>query len=110
MGHISGLPDFESAFSYGVYRETPTDERFLQRLLSLPIASPPGEKWSYSNTNYWLLARVIERVSGIAYAQFMQDHVFAPLGMKSTLEGGEARPGARTSAPTRRFGRNTEVR
>jgi CubicO group peptidase (beta-lactamase class C family) len=84
MGHISGLPDFESAFSYGVYRETPTDEEFLQRLLSLPIASLPGEKWSYSNTNYWLLARVIERVSGITYAQFMQDHVFAPLGMKST--------------------------
>lgn len=84
MGHISGLPDLESAFSYGVYRETPTDEEFLKRLLSLPIASPPGEKWSYSNTNYWLLARVIERVSGKTYAQFMRDHVFAPLGMTST--------------------------
>jgi CubicO group peptidase (beta-lactamase class C family) len=84
MGHISGLPDFESAFSYGVYRQTPTDEEFLQRLLSLPIDSPPGEKWSYSNTNYWLLARVIERVSGTTYAQFMLEHVFAPLGMTST--------------------------
>ena len=84
MSHISGLPDFEDAFGYGVYRETPSDEEFLKRLLTLPIESEPGKKWKYSNTNYWLLAHVVERLSGVTYAQFMQERVFGPLGMKST--------------------------
>ncbi|MBK6787730.1 MAG: beta-lactamase family protein [Betaproteobacteria bacterium] len=57
LGHISGLPDFEEAFGYSVYRETPSDTDFQKRLLRVPIASEPGEKWAYSNTNYWLLAR-----------------------------------------------------
>lgn len=84
LGHISGLPDLEDAFGYGVYRETPSDADFLKRLLDLPIEFEPGKKWSYSNTNYWLLARVIERASGQTYAQFMQERIFTPLGMRST--------------------------
>lgn len=84
LTHTSGLPDLEAAFGYGVYRETPGDAEFLARLTALPIDFAPGERWSYSNTNYWLLARVIEQVSGQDYGAFMQRHVFAPLGMKST--------------------------
>jgi CubicO group peptidase (beta-lactamase class C family) len=84
LGHISGLPDFEEAFGYGVYRETPTDSEFQKRLLGLPILQKPGKEWSYSNTNYWLLARVVEQVSGQTYAQFMHERVFAPLDMQST--------------------------
>ncbi|MBS1133000.1 MAG: penicillin-binding protein [Burkholderiaceae bacterium] len=84
LGHISGLPDFEEAFGYGVYRETPSDAEFQKRLLDLPIEFEPGKKWSYSNTNYWLLARVIEQASGQTYAQFMQERIFTPLGMNST--------------------------
>lgn len=81
MSHTSGLPDFEEAFDYGVYRETPSDDDFLKRLLELKIAAKPGTKWEYSNTGYWLLARAIEKVSGTTYAQFMQERVFTPLGM-----------------------------
>ncbi len=84
MTHTSGLPDLEDAFTYGVYRETPTDADFQKRLLALPIDFEPGEKWAYSNTNYWLLARVIEKLSGLSYADFMQQRLFTPLGMRST--------------------------
>lgn len=84
MAHISGLPDFESAFGYDVYRETPSDADFQKRLIGLPIDFEPGEKWSYSNTNYWLLARVVERLSGRPYAQYMQEQIFGPLGMTAT--------------------------
>jgi D-alanyl-D-alanine carboxypeptidase len=84
LGHISGLPDLEESFGYDVYRETPTDAQFQQRLLKLPIQQKPGKKWSYSNTNYWLLARVIEQITGQAYSQFMHERVFAPLDMKET--------------------------
>ena len=84
LGHISGLPDLEESFGYDVYRETPTDEEFQRRLLKLPIQQKPGKNWSYSNTNYWLLARIIEKTSGQTYAQFMHDRIFAPLGMQHT--------------------------
>jgi CubicO group peptidase (beta-lactamase class C family) len=84
MAHVSGLPDLENAFGYAVYREKPTDEAFLKRLLALPIEAAPQTKFAYSNTNYWLLARVIERVSGQSYDGFMQNEVFGPLQMKST--------------------------
>jgi CubicO group peptidase (beta-lactamase class C family) len=84
MSHTSGLPDFEEAFDYGVYRETPTDDDFLKRLLDLKIEAKPGTKWEYSNTGYWLLARVIEKLSGMTYAQFMQERIFTPLGMTAT--------------------------
>jgi CubicO group peptidase (beta-lactamase class C family) len=84
LGHISGLPDFEEAFGYGVYRQTLADSEFQTRLLSLPIASEPGEKWAYSNTNYWLLARVIETVSGQTYNQFVRERIFSPLSMNSS--------------------------
>lgn len=84
MAHVSGLPDFENAFGYAVYREKPSDEDFLKRILELPIDAAPQTQFSYSNTNYWLLARVIERVSGQSYDAFMQSEVFGPLGMKST--------------------------
>lgn len=63
---------------YAVYREKPNDEDFLQRLLALPIEAAPQTRFAYSNTNYWLLARVIERVSGQRYDAFMQSEVFGP--------------------------------
>lgn len=84
LWQVSGLPDLEAAFGYGVYRETPTDAEFQSRLVALPLDFAPGEKWAYSNTNYWLLARVVERTTGLTYARFMQERVFAPLGMRST--------------------------
>ncbi|MEP6740401.1 MAG: serine hydrolase domain-containing protein [Caldimonas sp.] len=91
LTHSSGLPDLESAFGYGVYRETPTDEEFSRRLFALPIDFKPGDKWAYSNTNYWLLARVIERIGGSSYADFMQRHIFEPLAMTSTRSALPAR-------------------
>ena len=84
LTHTSGLPDLEEAFGYGIYRETPTDADFLRRLAALPIEFEPGEKWHYSNTNYWLLALVIEKLTGLSYSEFMQRNIFTPLGMTST--------------------------
>jgi CubicO group peptidase (beta-lactamase class C family) len=50
----------------------------------LPLEFTPGARWSYSNSGYILLGAVIERVSGQSYSAFLQDHIFAPLGMRDT--------------------------
>lgn len=49
-------------------------------------AYPAGYWWSYSNSNYTLLARMIERVSGMTYDRFLEQSLFAPLKLKSTSE------------------------
>jgi hypothetical protein len=44
----------------------------------------PGEKWRYNNSGYILLGAIIEKVSGKKYADFVQERIFTPLGMKDT--------------------------
>src|SRR5690606_6622679 len=46
---------------------------------------PPGSAYRYSNSAYALLALVVERASGMAYPDFLQQRIFAPLGMHDTL-------------------------
>lgn len=44
----------------------------------------PGTSWAYSNSGYQLLAKIIERVSGKSYRQFLQDDFILPLGLHET--------------------------
>ncbi|MCA1694635.1 MAG: beta-lactamase family protein, partial [Actinobacteria bacterium] len=46
--------------------------------------SPPGQDWRYSNSNYYLLGLIIEKVSGVPYSTYLTDQIFAPLGMRDT--------------------------
>lgn len=49
------------------------------------LSFPPGEKHEYSNTGYYLLAKIIEKVSGQKFKQFANDNIFKPLGMNNTF-------------------------
>jgi CubicO group peptidase (beta-lactamase class C family) len=48
-----------------------------------PLGFAPGSRWSYSNSNYALLAAVIERTTGKPYDRFLAEEFFAPLGLVS---------------------------
>lgn len=50
----------------------------------LPLLSPPGEKFEYCNTGYFLLAELIARVSGAPWQSFFETRFFRPLGMTAT--------------------------
>lgn len=50
----------------------------------IPLVSKPGETYHYSGIGYFLLAQVIENVSGVPYHQFLKDNVFGPLGMTNS--------------------------
>src|ERR1019366_9094295 len=45
---------------------------------------PPGQKWHYDNSGYFLLGRIIEKVSGQSYGPFLTKNFFEPLGMTNT--------------------------
>lgn len=57
----------------------------IENLHSWKLRSEPGEKYFYSNANYWILARVVEKVSGMEFSDYLKQAVFAPLGMDDTF-------------------------
>jgi CubicO group peptidase (beta-lactamase class C family) len=60
----------------------------------------PGSVFRYSNTGYALLALIVERLSGLSFATFLHDRIFAPLGMDSTV----AYENGISTVPQRAFG------
>jgi D-alanyl-D-alanine carboxypeptidase len=56
----------------------------LERLTKAKPLFPPGKGDQYSNEGYFLLALVIEKVSGSTYESFLQKNIFNPLAMKNT--------------------------
>jgi len=46
---------------------------------------PPGAKWEYSNGGYCILAMVVEKISGVPFADFLHRRIFAPLKMQNTV-------------------------
>jgi CubicO group peptidase (beta-lactamase class C family) len=45
----------------------------------------PGEEWEYSNTNYFLLAEMVKRITGVSFKEWATRTIFNPLGMKRTF-------------------------
>ena len=45
---------------------------------------PPGEQFQYSNSGFLMLGAIIEKVSGLSYPEYLQEHIFSPLGMKES--------------------------
>jgi D-alanyl-D-alanine carboxypeptidase len=56
----------------------------LPLFASEPLAFPPGEKFQYSNAGYMLLGAIIEKVSGLDYHSYVQQHIYKPAGMNDT--------------------------
>ncbi len=72
-------------------------ETAVERLSDAHLEGQPGESVSYANSNYVLLAAIVERASGISFSTYMQQNVFRPLGMRHTsIEG--ARPSTEVAA------------
>jgi CubicO group peptidase (beta-lactamase class C family) len=65
-----------------------TLETFVDSLAEAPLDFQPGERWHYSNaTGFEVVARVVEAVSGMPFASYVQDRIFSPLGITSTAFG-----------------------
>ncbi|HET6784242.1 MAG TPA: serine hydrolase domain-containing protein, partial [Pseudoxanthomonas sp.] len=93
LTHSSGLIDYEDVMPADFIGQL--HDADVLRLLEAQNETyfPPGTGYRYSNSGYALLALIVERVSGQAFADFLRLRVFQPLGMAHTLafvEGGPA--------------------
>lgn len=90
LTHTGGVPDYEEAGGYGVYETAPTPQQVYDIVRAKPLDFEPGAQWHYSNTGYFLISLVIERVSGKRFGDYMRERVFEPLGMRHTFVSGYA--------------------
>lgn len=85
LNHTSGLTHPWDSIEFENQMMVP---RNLDEVLSLyydvPLLSEPGTAYNYSGVGYFLLAKIIEEVSGLQYHQFLKNSIFDPLEMKST--------------------------
>jgi CubicO group peptidase (beta-lactamase class C family) len=73
----------EAGFAPGpVFPSFPPDE-LMRRYGTLPLAYQPGERWLY-NSGTEILGVLIARVAGTSFGNFLEERIFAPLGMKDT--------------------------
>ncbi len=92
LTHYSGLDDASSSPDYDDWARFPqTPQTLVDRLAKLPMKAEPGAAYSYSNSNYHLLALIIEKVSGMPYGEFLAANLFKPLGMNSSGHPGDDR-------------------
>ena len=84
LTHTSGIPDYERIRTYDVYGFRLTPEEVIQIAHSRPMDFAPGAGWYYSNTGYFLLSMIVERVEGRPLGQVLRSRIFEPLGMRQT--------------------------
>lgn len=92
LNHTSGLADYEELMT-APDPNTPSenvlqihDAAVLELLKQQKTTNfAPGTKWAYSNSGYVVLGVIVAKVSGIPFGDFMRQHIFAPLGMNSTI-------------------------
>lgn len=90
LTHTSGIRNISSIpESRAARRNEATAQELLAFFQNLPPDFEPGSRFSYSNSNYILLTRLIELHSGQSYAGFLDTQLFKPLGMHQTRYGSD---------------------
>lgn len=85
LTHTSGIQSYTSVpgFGAGIRRDLTVDS-LIAFFAHGPMEFTPGERWNYNNSGYALLGAIIEKVSGMTYADFIRTRIFEPLGMRSS--------------------------
>lgn len=90
--HFAGMGDYDheafrkadgSIFRFG-NEDFATNDEFYKMVANADLLHEPGTKWLYSNLGYFLLAHIVESVSGKTLREFAAEEIFGQLGMQDT--------------------------
>ncbi|HEX3684873.1 MAG TPA: serine hydrolase domain-containing protein [Bryobacteraceae bacterium] len=112
LSHTSGYEDYAPQdYLIPEWTHAITPDEILNRWAKKPLNFDPGTQWQYSNTNFVLAGKILEKVSGQELLPFLQQHFFEPLGMSSAGDCEVHNPADATSytryalGPPRQVGR-----
>jgi D-alanyl-D-alanine carboxypeptidase len=89
LQHTSGLscytehPDYDPAVD--AHQDPWPDQRIIEQSETIPLKFEPGRSWSYSNTGYFLVRRMIEQSTGLDIEEALKELVLRPLGVENTF-------------------------
>lgn len=89
LSHTSGIPDYIKLGS-GYYRNNKgyiSNEDAMNALIaaSLPPSFAPGARFRYNNSNYAILALLVEKITGVSFPQYVKTNIFDPLEMSNSF-------------------------
>lgn len=88
LAHRSGLPNYE----WTCYAEKKDEVTLIDNMQLMDLLAEykpeayfkPNRLYEYCNTNYCVLAAIVEKISGIRFSEFLRENIFTPLGMTHT--------------------------
>jgi len=84
--HVSGYRDYYPLdFVDREMAQQTTLDSVIAEYATRPLDFQPGTRWSYSNTNFLILGRVVEKVSGVPFGTFLGQHILGPLSLRATV-------------------------
>jgi CubicO group peptidase (beta-lactamase class C family) len=85
LDHTSGIRGYTEIPAFGkiMARSLPRDS-VVAMFSATPFDFAPGEAMAYSNSAYFLLGLIVEKVSGQSYERYLQEHLFEPAGMRDS--------------------------
>ena len=81
LTHTSGIPDYAVSPAYAKIEDPQRVEAALKEFGDKPLLNAPGASFRYSNAGYILLGRIIEKVSGMKYEEYVSRNILVPAGM-----------------------------
>jgi D-alanyl-D-alanine carboxypeptidase len=92
LSHTSGYQDYwPEDYLMTPMMKPETAQAILDTWAKKPLDFEPGTQWQYSNTNYVIAGEIVEKVSGEKLFDFLGEHIFHPLGMKSVWNSDEVK-------------------
>ncbi len=86
INHVSGYRDYYPLDYVNREMARPTTaEHIMTEYATMPLDFDPGTRWSYSNTGYTILGRVLERAGGKSLGALLDERIFRAIGMRQTM-------------------------
>ncbi len=105
LTHTSGYSDFWPHDYVPTEMQTSIDpDSVIRRWAGAPLDFEPGTRWEYSNTNFVLAGRIIEKITGEPLFDFLEENIFERLDMRSVVNYDRGEMTATDAQPYRRFG------
>jgi len=85
MNHTSGLGDYVGEHYQWLFKKQVGDKAILDTIKAQGVEFQPGEKTRYSNSGYYLLSRILEKIAKKPYNVLLKENITSKAGMKNTF-------------------------